>query len=289
VSSTGGTFDALFFDSNAYSVGQNISTATLPPGVKQTGLALGPITGLTAANIDYASRVYSTFADFGTPAAGGIPATPGLSGVQGINGELLINGGLFPAGGVFSETPSPATQQSTDSTIGDRYSVLSTDFRRFEDIAFDQYGYFTQGANVGTGTTTTGTNTTGSVGGTGAGGGSGTGVGQNLGAGIAGTIVVNNTVTSITLPPASAGNVFVADLGTGLSVPVSVPNTTPAAFIRVRCKGPSSSPWSTRDGPLWRDGRDHRHTRRRRPRRPYRPDHPGGRGPQLRRELPHLE
>jgi hypothetical protein len=231
ISSTNGVFAALFFDSNQYSIAQNISgstAASLPVGVKQTGLTLGPITGLTAANIDYASRVYSTFADFGTPAAGGIPGTPGLSGVQGINGELLINGGLFPANALTS----------TDSTITDRFPTATTDFRRFEDIAFDQYGYFTQGANVGTGTTTTGTNTGGSTGGTGAGGGSGTGVGQNLGAGIAGTIIVNNTVTSITLPPASAGNVFVADLGTGLSVPVTIPNTTPTVTVREPVQGP---------------------------------------------------
>src|SRR5207253_338273 len=78
----------------------------------------------------------------------------------------------------------------------------------------------------------------GSVGGSGAGGGSGSGVGQNLGAGIPGTIIINGTITSIALPPASAGNLFVADLGTGLSVPVAVPNTTPAVTIRFPVQGP---------------------------------------------------
>lgn len=227
ISSTNGTFAALFFNANAYTPGQNISTSTLPVGVSQTGLTEGLITGLTAANPDYLSRVYSTFTDFGTPAAGGIPATQGLSGVQGINGELLINGGLFPTG----------FQTSTDSTITDKAPAYFTDFRRFEDIAFDQYGYFTQGTNLNAGASTAATNA-GAVGGTGAGGGSGTGVGQNLGAGISGTIIVNNTVTSIALPPASAGNLFVADLGTGLSVPVTVPNSNPAITLRVPVQGP---------------------------------------------------
>ena len=90
ITSTGGTFAALFFNSNAYSPGQVISNGTLPKGVTPTGNSLGTIVGLTEANADYLSPVYSAFTDFGTPAQGGIPARPGASGVQGSNGELLI-------------------------------------------------------------------------------------------------------------------------------------------------------------------------------------------------------
>ena len=40
-----------------------------------TSVATGPIVGLTAANSDYTSPIYSIFTDFGTPAAGEIPAS----------------------------------------------------------------------------------------------------------------------------------------------------------------------------------------------------------------------
>ena len=238
VSSTGGQFAALFFDANAFTPGQNLQTNVLPAGVTQTGMSLGPIVGMTAANSDYGSRVYSAFTDFGTPGNQGIPATNGNSGVQGLNGELLINNGIFPAGTgtLFVLDPNP------DTTLADRYPIVPTDFRRFQDIAFDQYGYFSQGVNIGT--TTTSTTTTGSVGGVLAGGGGGAGVGQSLGAGIAGTSFINNKNLlirpGITLPPANAGNLFVADLSTGLSVSLTVPGATAGqpTTIRVPVQGP---------------------------------------------------
>src|SRR5208337_3257675 len=87
---TGGTFAGLFFNANAYSPGQVISNSTLPTGVSQTGMTLGTIVGMTEADADYLSPVYSAFTDFGKPTAGGIPGSPGDSGVQGFNGELLI-------------------------------------------------------------------------------------------------------------------------------------------------------------------------------------------------------
>ncbi len=176
ISTTGGTFAGLFFNANGYSPGQTISNGTLPTGVTQTGLTEGTIVGMTEANADYISPVYSAFTDFGTPAAGLIPATTGLSGVQGSNGELLIGSGL------------PAT--STSLTL-DQQGAASTTYRRFEDIAFDQYGYFSQ--DIGLSSTVT-TNTT-----------------------------TNTTSTSytVTLPPISAGNLFVSDLASGLSVTVT--------------------------------------------------------------------
>ena len=172
ISTTGGTFAGLFFNANAYSPGQTISNSTLPKGVSQTGLTLGTIVGMTEANADYFSPVYSAFTDFGTPAAGGIPATPGESGVQGSNGELLI-GSFVPA--------------TTTSLTIDQTGAVSTDLRRFEDIAFDHYGYFSQDIPL-TSTTTTSTTPT----------------------------VASTTAFTVTLPPVSAGNLFVSDLATGL-------------------------------------------------------------------------
>src|SRR5208337_1755029 len=168
ISTTGGTFAGLFFNANAYSPGQVISNSTLPQGVSETALGepvvgstlvtqgtsagtlvstivnTGPIVGMTEANADYISPVYSAFTDFGTPAAGGIPATPGYSGVQGFNGELLI--GLT--------VPSTASSLTIDQA-----GAVSTDLRRLEDIAFDHYGYFSQDIPL-TSTTTTSTTPT---------------------------------------------------------------------------------------------------------------------------------
>src|SRR6185312_3219732 len=42
VSTTGGTFSALFFNSNQYQPGGNISSSTLPAGVSETAMTLGP-------------------------------------------------------------------------------------------------------------------------------------------------------------------------------------------------------------------------------------------------------
>src|SRR5271166_818164 len=177
ISTTGGTFAGLFFNANAYSPGQTISNSTLPTGVSQTGLTLGTIVGMTEADADYFSPVYSAFTDFGTPAAGGIPATPGDSGVQGSNGELLI-GSFVPA--------------TTTSLTIDQTGAVSTNLRRFEDIAFDHYGYFSQDIPL-TSTTTTSTTPT----------------------------VASTTAFTVTPPPVSAGNLFVSDLSTGLSVTVT--------------------------------------------------------------------
>ena len=72
-------------------LGRPSATRPCPQGVSETGTRrLGTIVGMTEADADYASPVYSAFTDFGTPAAGEISGTPGVSGVQGSNGELLI-------------------------------------------------------------------------------------------------------------------------------------------------------------------------------------------------------
>ncbi len=207
------TFSAFYFNANQYRPGQNISSATLPFGISETALSEGPQTSLTSANIDYISPVYSTFTDFGTQAGGGIPGQPGLSGVQGLNGELLINGGAFPT--------------AYTSNFVDLNPAIATYYRRFEDSAFDYYGYFSQGLTVTAPTTTTTTTTT-------------------TFPGIKGTVLAasdegGNSFASVsglgvgTL--AWAGSLFVADLGTGLSVSVTAPTDTTATVIPVQGGG----------------------------------------------------
>ena len=191
----------LFFDANAFRPGQNVNLTNLPAGVNSSGLTLGPQTSLRSSNSSYASPVYSTFADFGTPAlAPLIPAVPGLSGVQGLGGELLIGGGRVA--GSFTD-PNSATP--------DTNGAITTPFRRFEDSAFDYYGYFSYGTTITAGV-----------------GGAGPTVGT----------------------PTFAGSEFVADLATGLavtatSVPIVIgtaPNqvTIPATGISIPIQGPGS-------------------------------------------------
>jgi hypothetical protein len=177
-------FAALFFDANSFPPGTDLnSTTTLPTGVTATPLTFGPQVGITAANSNYRSQDYSAFTNFGTPAVGPIPGAPGLSGVQGILGELLINGGA----------PIVNSFTAAGGATPDTAAAIITPFRRFEDIAFDQYGYFSYGTTV-TPSATGGRPTVG------------------------------------TIPPGFVGSVFVSDLATGLAVTVTPQapfNTTP--------------------------------------------------------------
>ncbi|CAN5724029.1 hypothetical protein BH23PLA1_BH23PLA1_04440 [soil metagenome] len=184
-------FSALFFDANVFSPGQDIVGPVLPRGAFRTDLDFGPEVGLTSANRNYLSRVYSAFTDFGIPGIPGFsPSFPGFSGVQGINGELLIGAGTPPV--VASLNP-------------DLESAITTPFRRFQDITFDQYGYFSYGTTV----------TPGPIG----------------------------SLPTIGVP-AYAGNLFVSDLATGLALavtPVAGPdpdNPFPTAPITVPIQGP---------------------------------------------------
>ena len=217
-SSTSGTFAALYFQSTSYSPGQVISNGTLPTGVSETLLGTpvvstvptnvgtlasaevhtGPIVGLTASNIDYDNQIFSAFTDFGTPSGGGIPAKPGFSGVQGSEGELLIGNSLAPV-------PQNAATGSYD-TLG----AVSTDFRRFESIAFDQYGYFSQSvaltsASVATTSTVTGSTT--------------------------------YTVSTTTNPTSDGGSLFVSDLASGLYVTVTPLAPLPTTPIQLPING----------------------------------------------------
>jgi len=215
ISSTSGTFAALYFQSTSYSPGQVISNATLPTGVSETNLGLpvvasvvtangttttalvntGPIVGLTASNADYENQIFSVFTDFGTPAAGGIPARPGDSGIQGSDGDLLIGDGFT----------LPTTVAGTGNL--DNFGAVSTQFRRFESIAFDQFGYFSQSIAL---TAAVASSTT------------------------------AGTVTTFTLPNASpdyGGSLFVSDLASGLYVTVTPLSPLPTSPILVPVQG----------------------------------------------------
>ncbi len=212
-------FAALYFQSSSYSPGQVISNSTLPTGVSQTelgvpvgafvplssgtitvtGVATGPIVGLTAANSDYSSPVYSIFTDFGTPAAGLIPAKPGYSGIQGSDGDLLIGGGL-----------TPANLTGSGSIDNLALGAVTTPFRRFESITFDQYGYFSQGVKLTPTVSAT-------VGGTG-----------------------STTFTVANAEPSYQGALFVSDLASGLYVTVTplAPLPTTPIIVPVQGSGP---------------------------------------------------
>ena len=201
ISSTGGEFAALFFDANTYTPGQNINTANLPMGVSQEpGLVTGPQVGLTAANADYPSLVYSAFTDFGTPAAAD-PARPQRR--PGHQRRIPDHRDHDRRGQRRRHQPhrSIANSSAPVPLTPDAQPLVTTPFRRFEDVAFDQYGYFSQGITP-TSTTTTSTGT---------------------------------TTTSVV--PTSAGSLFVADLATGLSVQVTPAGTRPPRRSTSRSRG----------------------------------------------------
>jgi hypothetical protein len=197
----GAVFTALFFDANAFQPGQDIQTATLPPGVDETAITFGPQTAFAPANTNYASPDYATFTDFGTPTVNGFPGQPGLSGIQGLGGDLLIktaagvvNIDNFPVTGpqatVVATPPGAATPSGVDTI-----SAIGTPYRRFEDAAFDQFGYFSYGTSFTAGNA------------------------ASVGA------------------PTYSGSMFVADLASGLAVSVTPPNSTIPVAIPVQGPG----------------------------------------------------
>ena len=200
-----GGFQALFFDANVFQPGQDLSGATLPNGVSTTSFTYGPQVGFTAANSSYGSPDYSVFTDFGTPGAGGVNASPGLSGVQGLQGELLIGAGASVAGAAAVAGPIVTGFGGTGGAKPDLASAIITPFRRFQSIAFDQFGYFSYGEPTTTATTGTGA-------------------------------------------PLYQGSLFVADLATGLSVPVTPIAPFAVAPINVPIQGPGG-PISVELGP----------------------------------------
>ena len=230
ISSTSGKFAALYFNSSAYSPGQVISDATeaLPTGVSQTELGLpvsttfltnnttissgtvntGPIVGLTASNSYYGNQIFSVFTDFGTPAGGGIPAKPGFSGVQGSNGGLLLG-----ATTTLTTFSSGTSTGSGNPSITDNIPAVSTLYRRFYGIAFDQYGYFSQGlALTATSTAAGGTGTSSTTSGT-------------------------TTYTLGSGQPAYMGSLFVSDLASSLYVSTTPLSPLPTSSILVPVSG----------------------------------------------------
>ena len=234
--STTSSFVAYFFDANAFRPGTNLTDATvLPAGVTGLGFQFGPQVGLTSANTNYKSPVYSAFTDFGTPATSGLAASPGLSGVEGLgaNTSSLSNATNLLIGAVTTTaatgtatgtvtvtqaiygnflTPAEVTALTTQATATtpsgvDQASAVTTPFRRFQSIAFDQYGYFS--SDAGTTAATTGTTA---------------------------------ATSADTLP--FAGSVFVSDLATGLAVSVTpitpTGSTNTLAAIAVPIQGPGT-------------------------------------------------
>ena len=107
-----------------------------------------------------------------------------IPATPGYSGVQGSNGELLIGSGL------PAT---TTSLTLDQAGAVTTDLRSFEDIAFDHYGYFSQDIPL---TTTTTTSTT--------------------------PTVASTTAYTVTLPPVSAGNLFVSDLSSGLSETVTL-------------------------------------------------------------------
>ncbi len=103
-----------------------------------TSVATGPIVGLTAANSDYTSTDLTRSSPISArPPRAGSRRTPGYSGIQGSDGELLIGGG---------STPVNLTGSGSIDNLA--LGAVTTPFRRFESIAFDQYGYFSQSVKL---------------------------------------------------------------------------------------------------------------------------------------------
>lgn len=149
----------LFFDANTYRPGQALNQTILPPGVFETNLFLGPQVGLTASNAMYGNDVFSAFTNLEGGPAGGLPGAAGLSGVQWLSGTTtgLQIGNQSAAAPFPTSIITTATLPAGLTTAVDTYGLAQASFRRFEDIAFDSFGYFSYGSSVTT--TTVGTPT----------------------------------------------------------------------------------------------------------------------------------
>jgi hypothetical protein len=149
----------LFFDANTYRPGQALNQTILPPGVFETNLFLGPQVGLTASNAMYGNDVFSAFTNLEGGPAGGLPGAAGLSGVQWLSGTTtgLQIGNQSAAFPFPTSIITTATLPAGLTTAVDTYGIAQASFRRFEDIAFDSFGYFSYGSSVTT--TTVGTPT----------------------------------------------------------------------------------------------------------------------------------
>lgn len=191
----------LFFDANVFRPGQNVTGPGV--GVTATPMTFGPQVGITSANAIYFSPIYDVFTDFGAPPAGGLPPAPGFSGVQGLRGDILIGSSLNPQPFAFADGFLNGIFYSTDpdAATPDTNGVISTPFRRFQDIAFDQYSYFSYGSTV-----------------------------------TPGGFLTPTTIAPI--PPLYSGSLFVADLASGLSVSLPAGDIGP---IFVPVQGPGSA------------------------------------------------
>jgi hypothetical protein len=153
-----GEYVAIYFDANVYRPGQDLNKSVLPPGVSLTNLDLGPQVGLTSSNnlVGYSEQIFSVFTDLTARSAGGLPGVPGFSGIQGNAAGLFITPNPAPGTNIpFEQINLDTIFEPPTSTVIDTYSLAQTPFRRFEDIAFDYFGYFSYGSLVDPTTGTT--------------------------------------------------------------------------------------------------------------------------------------
>lgn len=139
-------FQALYFDANAFRPGQRIDNKDiLPVGVSVTSLGFGPQVALVSTNTDYAQPVYSVFTDFGTPNSPAGVGTVGFSGIEGLTGF---------SGNVFDLLIGPNTTYDFRDAIPagglnpDLFDGAATIYRRFQDAAFDKFGFFADGRDA---------------------------------------------------------------------------------------------------------------------------------------------
>ncbi len=203
----GGNGAVLFFNANVFRPGQPVTGPNNGLGISATGMTLNPQVGITNANTLYASPEYAAFTDFGLPPSPITPPAPGLSGVQGFRGDILIGNSLDPQPNTFgvqaflnSNGVYEYFTTDTDAAAPDTNGVMPTPFRRFQDIAFDNYSFFSYGATLGTD--------------------------------------ANGAPTTTPVPPTYAGSLFVTDLAQGLSanlvngdVDIYVPVQGPGNFL----------------------------------------------------------
>ena len=200
---TTNTWTTLFFDANTYRPGQALNQTILPPGVFNTGLVRGPQVGLTASNAMYGNQLFSAFTNLEGGPAGGLPGAAGLSGVEWLSGTTS---GL-QIGNQSAVAPFPTSIITTAAlpagltTAVDTYGVAQSSFRRFEDIAFDSFGYFSYGSTYT--------------------------------AGLAGASPTVGTPTFV-------GSLFVADLSPGLAATGAVTLNTVATNFYLPVPGPGT-------------------------------------------------
>ena len=198
----------------------------LPPGVKQTGLTYGIETGLTAANTNYASLVYATFADFGTPAfppaRQPVPGQPGPQRRPGARRRPPDQPGPEPRTSRRRRSVDPDRQRRP--LPGHQHRLPPLRRHRLRPVRLllagpagrldRRHGDPRRGTGTGATTANNGTNTS----------ANGLGLGRDSGLRPAAGSATATPATTPSATPVYAGSLFVADLASGLAVSVTPPH-----------------------------------------------------------------